>query len=343
VTVGYTASNSYLNPGYLICRRPAQCRLDYQTDHTGNLPFVDYYQPILDRWELAFSASWYDMGNPARWSPIHQLVSDRMLRYFHEHILGEESLPELSGAPAGREIFYLTDYDGRSLTLEPNRVYTLPLRLDLTRYVDLRRTARARLSLNASLHVAYPLDGEDALSRGVDLGVSVNFIRSLRLTPNISSTFHLQLSKFRPGIHVVNEEAPLSGEHSPRSGYALTYGLRFASMFNGRAPCSFALSEITNTARYDRDSVWAVDTVIFAGGKNLRSALTTANDFAVLSLACEHGPRQYQVAFVEDIAGFSQIFGTDGAAATYDPDFTVNASVSWRLGAHKARADSASE
>lgn len=349
ITVGYTASNSYLNSDFLVCRGQP-CRVEYQTDHTGNLPFVDLYQPLGRRWELGIGVSAYQMGKVAAWSPLHQLVTDAALRGFHEQILGTDSLPSLSHASDGHQIFSMTDLDGRKLTLEPTRFYALPLRIDLTRYFDIRRSARAKSSLNWGLHLSYPLggnsgtgEGQTALARGADFGVSVNFIRSLQITANLSSTFHIQLARFRSDIHVVNADSPLNGDDETGSEYALTYGLRFANTFRGRAPCSFAMSQITNGAHYDKDGYWAWDPLLFEGGNNLRGALAGANDFGVVSFACEQGVRQYQVAFVEDIGGFSQIVEEDGAGTSYDPDFTVSVSVSWNLRARRAGSPAPSE
>jgi hypothetical protein len=349
ITVGYTASNSYLNPDLLVCRGQP-CRVEYQTDHTGNLPFVDLYQPLAQRWELGIGVGAYQMGKVAAWSPLHQLVTDAALRGFHEHILGADSLPSLSHAADGNQIFSMTDLDERKLTLEPTRFYALPLRIDLTRYFDIRRSARANSSLNWGLHLSYPLEGDSgtgegqaALARGADFGVSVNFIRSLRITANLSSTFHVQLARFRSNVHVVNADSPRNGDREIRTAYALTYGLRFANTFRGRAPCSFAMSQITNSAHYDKDRYWAWDPLLFEGGNNLRGALAGANDFGVLSFACEQGVRQYQVAFVEDIGGFSQIVEEDGAGPSYDPDFAVSVSVSWNLRARRAGSSAPSE
>lgn len=349
ITFGYTASNSYLNDDLLVCRGNP-CRLEYETDHTGNLPFVDVSQPLAGQWELGLGIGAYRMAEVPSWSPLHRLVTDAALRGFHERVLGAQSLPSLSQAPDGRQVFSMTDLAGRRLMLEPDRVYALPLRIDLTRYFDIRRSARAHLSLNWGLHLAYPLErdpgtdaGRTALSRGADFGVSVNFSRSLQVTPNVSSTFHIQLARFRSNIHVVNPRSPVNADDSSRSQYALTYGLRFANTFRGRAPCSFAMSQITNSAHYDKDGYWAVDPLVFEGGNNLRGALAGANDYGVLSFACERRHRQYQVAFVEDIGGFSQILVEDGAGTSYDPDFAVSVSVAWDLSVRRAAPDARSE
>jgi hypothetical protein len=279
------------------------------------------------------------MNNVAGFSPVHQLANDRALRSFHETILGEDSLPVLSNAPRGRQIFTMTDVDGRRLTLKPEHHYALPLRVDLTRYVDIRQTGRVRMSLNASVHLSYPLEGDlsdsigaTAFSRGMDVGLSANFIRSRSLTDQVSSTFHVQVARFKSDVRVVNPRSPLAGDDSLRSQYALTYGLRFNGMFNGRAPCSFSISQVTNSAHFDKQRYWTADLVVFEGGNNLRGALAGANDYGVLSFACEHKDRQFQVSLVEDIGGLSQFIGDDGAGTSYDPDFAIGVAISWNLG-----------
>ena len=334
----YTASNSYLNPGMLVCR-DGSCRLDYATDHTGNLFSLDVTQPVLGAFELGFSLGAYEMNEIPRLSPLHRLASDRWLRLFHENILQRDSLPQRSNAPDGRQSFTMTDLDGRRFTLEPGHRYALPLRVDLTRYFDIRRTAIARLTLNAGVHLAYPLErdpdpaaGRTALARGADFGLSVNFVRSRRITPNVSSTWHVQIARFKHDVHVVNPESPRHGDDETRSQYALTFGLRFRGTFNGRAPCSFTLSQMTSSAHYDRERYWTADSVVFEGGNNLRAALAGANDYGAVSLACEYRRRRYQVSFVEDMGGLSQIVDDDGAGNSYDADFAVGLSVSWRLG-----------
>jgi hypothetical protein len=338
IAAGYTASNSYLNPGLLVCR-DRSCELEYESDHTGNLLFVSLAQPLFGRFEIVLTAGTYRMNNIAGFSPVHQLASDRALEAFHENILGADSLPTLSNAPAGRQVFTMTDLAGRRLTLEPAHHYALPLRFDLTRYVEIRQTGRARMNLNAGVHMAYPLEGDlgdsvgaTAFSRGMDVGVSANFIRSRRLTGRLSSTFHVQVARFRSDVHVVNPRSPLAGDDKLRSQYALTYGLRFNGTFNGNAPCSLSMSQLTNSAHFDKQRYWTDDPVVFEGGNNLRGALAGANDYGVISFACEHNGRQFQVSLAEDIGGFSQLTSEDGSGTSYDPDFTVGVVISWNLG-----------
>jgi len=327
LTVGYTASNSYLNTGYITCQRPPACRADYQSDHTGNLLFANLSIPVLRHWEAGLGLATYRMGQIAGWSPVHRLVSDSVLRGFHENILSEDSLPELSNAPDDRQIFSMTDLAGRQLTLTPEHDYLLPLRIDMTRFLSLRETDRARMTLNAGVHMAWPL--ESALARGVDAGVSANFVHSRRITANVASTWHVQLARFRQDVHVVNPDSPRHGDDLLRSQYALTWGLRFNGTFKGAAPCSFSMSQLSTTAQYDKQTYWSADTVIFEGGNNLRGAILGANDFGVLTYACEYRGRQMQVSIAEDIGGFSQFLSRDGAGTSYDPDLTISVSVSW--------------
>jgi hypothetical protein len=202
------------------------------------------------------------------------------------------------------------------------------------------------MGLNAGLHLSIPLEGDPgsgagdtAFSRGVDAGISLNFVRNRRLTANLSSTFQVQLAKLRSDVHVTSSASPLSWDDPNRSQYALTYGLRFAATFGGKAPCSFAMSQITDTAHFDKDSYWTVDTVVFEGGNNLRGALAAANDYGVLNFACEHRQRRYQLSLVEDIGGLSQLIDDDGAGPSYDTDFAVSVSVSWSLGQRGARPE----
>jgi hypothetical protein len=338
LTFGYTASNSYANPGLLSCK-DLSCRLEYESDHVGNLYFVSFAQPFLGKHEIALTVGSYRMDDAAALSPLHRLVDDRPLRNFHEHFLDEDGLPELSGAPDGRQVFAMTDMDGRSLVLRPKHDYALPLRLDLTRYLSLKRGATARLDLNLGLHLAYPLEGdpdpsrgEFAFARGLDLGLSVNLIRVKQLTANVAVTYHLQLARFRSDVRVVNASSPVHADDDLRSQYALTYGLRFAGTFGGSAPCSFGLGQVSNSAHYDKNRHFAYDPVAFEGGNNLRGALAGANDYGVISFGCEYQDRHYQVALVEDIPGFSQLVGDDGSGTSYDPDFAIGFSATWRLG-----------
>jgi hypothetical protein len=337
--VGYTATNSYLNPGRLVCFY-GSCELEYQSDYTGNLLFFDGTWPVLPRFELGFGLGMFEMDEIPRYLPLHRIATDDSLRSFHENLLGEESLPTLSGAPDGRQVFAMTDLDGRRLRLRPEHDYALPLRVDLNRYFEFRESERARMGLNFGLHLSIPLEGdvdlaagEAALARGMDFGVSVNFVRSRWVTPNVSSTFHLQIARFMSDVHVVNPDSPLNADDRMRSQYALTYGLRFANTFNGRAPCTFAMSQLTNSAHYDKDSFWAFDPVVFEGGNNLRGALAGANDYGMLSFGCDHRNRTMQLALAEDFGGFSQFFADDGAGTSYDPDFAISFSMTFRPGA----------
>jgi hypothetical protein len=338
---GYTASNSFLNPGFLVCA-DASCQLEYQSDHTGNLVFVSATQPLLDRFELGFTTGSYQINNIVGWSPVHWLANDSPLRSFHEDVLSESSLPVLSNAPSGRQVFTMTDLAGRRLTLKPEHHYALPLRVDLTRYVDLRAAGNVRMSLNAGAHLSYPLqsdlgsgEGDTAFSRGMDFGLSVNFVRSRRITASVTSTFHVQLARFRSDVHVINPNSPLSGDDTLRSQYALTYGLRFNGTFDGRAACSFAMSQVSNSAHFDKQRYWSWDPLVFEGGNNLRGALLSANDYGMLSFGCEYRGRQLQVSLFEDFAGFSAGFDDDGAGTSYDPDFAVGVTVSWILGSRR--------
>lgn len=338
IGVGYTASNSYLNPGLLVCR-DGSCELEYESDHTGNLLFVGLTQPVFGRFEIGLAIGAYQMNDIAGFSPVHQLASDRALEGFHGNILRDDSLPVLSNAPYGRQVFNMNDLDGRQLTLKPKHFYALPLRVDLTRYADIRQTGRVRMSLNAGLHLSYPLEGDlsssagsTAFARGIDAGLSANFIRSRSLTENLTSTFHVQVARFKSNVHVVNPRSPLAGDDNLRSQYALTYGLRFNGMFDGNAPCSIAVSQFTTSAQYDQQRYWAADPVVFDGGNNVRGALAGANDYGVLSFACAHNDRQFQVSLVEDIGGFSQLIDDDGSGTSYDPDFAVGVAVTWNLG-----------
>jgi hypothetical protein len=345
LVLGYTASNSFLNPGFLVCR-DGSCRIGYETDHTGNLLFADYSRGLGARWEIGLGIGSYRMDGIPHLALPQRLASDGSLRTFHEDILRQDSLPTLSGAPDGRQAFALEDLAGRELVLEPRRTYLLPFRLRLTRYVELRRTRRIAMGINIGLHLAYPLEGdpgpgegETAFARGADVGISANFVRSRHLTANLASTFHIQLARFRSDVHVVNPRSPLAGDDTSRSQYALTWGLRFGNTFSGRAPCSFAIGQITVSAAYDKETYWAWDPVVFSGGNNLRGALAGANDYGVANFACEYRLRRFQLALVEDIAGLSQIIDDDGAGTSYDPDLAVSVSVSWSPG--RRRRDSA--
>lgn len=338
ISIGYTVSNSYLNPGSLVCR-DGSCRLDYETDHTGNLLFVGITQPVLRAFELGFTLGTYQMDDIPDLALVHQLASDRVLRIFHEDILRQDSLPEVSNAPDGRQVFTMTDIDGRRLTLASGHRYALPLRFDLTRYFDIRQTDRSRMSLNAGAHFSYPLEGdlgpasgETAFARGMDFGLSVNFTHSRRVTPNVSSTYHVQIARFRHDVHVVNQSSPLEGDDRLRSQYAFTFGFRFDNTFESKAPCSFAMGQVSNSAHFDKQTYWTVDSVVFEGGNNLRGALAGANDYGVATFTCEHRRRRYQVSLVEDIGGLSQLIDDDGAGTSYDPDFAVGVSVAWVLG-----------
>lgn len=340
ITAGFTASNSYLNPGSFVCST-GDCELEYETDHTGNLFHIDVDLPLFEWWELGIGVGTYRMGNVPDASLPHRLVADRLLRVVHEDLLGEDSLPSASGAPDGRQRFSMTDFDGRRLTLEPDRSYALPLRLSLTRYFVARQSADAQLGVNLGLHVSHPLEGghgddagagATAFARGVDAGLSVNIVRSRRVTANVTSTFHLQLARFRSDIHVVHPGSPLNADDDRRSQYALTYGLGFANTFGGRAPCAFSIGQVSSSAHIDKARGWAYDPVVFEGGNNLRGALAGANDYGVLTLGCRHGRQYFQLALVEDFAGFSQLFADDGAGTSYDPDFAVGLSASWLLG-----------
>lgn len=344
ISVGYTASNSFLDPGFLVCA-DRSCRLDYETDHTGNLLFVSVTQPVFAAFELGFSVATYRMGKIPSLLLLHQLASDSVLRSFHENLLNQESLPELASAPDGRQVFTMTDLAGRRLTLTAGHVYALPLRLDLTRYFTIRRTQKTQMSLNAGAHLSYPLQGDldassgrTALSRGMDFGISVNFTHSRRLTPNVASTYHVQIVKFKTDVHVVNPNSPLQGDDNLRSQYALTYGLRFGGTFAGKAPCSFALSQLSVTSQFDKGKYWTQDPVVFEGGDNLRSAIMGANDYGAVTFACDYRGRQFQLSVIEDIGGFSQLISDDGAGTSYDPDLAVSVSASWTLGARRAAA-----
>jgi hypothetical protein len=344
ISVGYTASNSFLDPGFLVCA-DRSCRLEYETDHTGNLLFASVTQPVLAALELGFSVGTYQMGKIPNLLLVHRLASDSVLRSFHENILHQDSLPELAGAPDGRQVFTMTDLGGRRLTLDAGHFYALPLRLDLTRYFTIRRTQKTQMSLNAGAHLSYPLEGDldassghTALSRGMDFGISVNFTHSRRLTPNVASTYHVQIARFKSDVHVVNPNSPLQGDDNLRSQYALTYGLRFGGTFAGKAPCSFALSQLSVTSQFDLGRYWTQDPVVFVGGDNLRSAIMGTNDYGVATFACDYRGRQLQVSVVEDIGGFSQLITDDGAGNSYDPDLAVSVSASWTLGARRAAA-----
>jgi hypothetical protein len=346
IAFGYTVSNSYLNPGRLCRRTDGFCEVEYETDHTGNLWFVDLRQPLFGYWELGVGIGTYRQDEIPDWALPHRLASDSALRAFHEDILGEESLPELSGAPDGRQIFSLEDPAGRALVLAAEHTYALPLRLDLVRYIDIRRNDHAHMGLNVGMHLSRALEGDidtgagqTAFTRGTDFGVSVNFVRSVETSANLTSSFHVQLARFRSDVDVQNPASPVNGDDPLRSQYALTYGLGFAGTFGGRAPCAFSIGQVTNTAHFDKDTYWAWDLVYPAGGDSVRGSLAGANDFGVVTFGCERRATLFQVAIVEDIAGFSQIVSDDGAGSSYDPDLAVSVAVSWRLGSGQPAAD----
>lgn len=343
VTLGYTASNSYLNPGFFVCAA-SRCELEYASDHTGNLLYLDLTEPVLRRFELGFGLGIYRMDELPGWSPLHRLASDRALRWFHEHVLNEQSLPELSAAPDGRQLFSMTDFAGRELRLEPAHSYALPLRASLTRYFPIRRKADVGMGLAAGLHLSYPLEGDPgaaagrtAFARGMDLGLSVDFTRSRRLTANVTATYYLQLVRFRSDVHVVNPASPRNADDNLRSQYALGFGLGFAGTFAGRAPCALGISQLSNTAHIDKELGWTWDPLVFEGGNNLRGALAGANDYGVLTFGCSYRSHMLQLALAEDIAGFSQFLSDDGAGTSYDPDFTIGISATWRLGSGNRR------
>ena len=343
---GYTVSNSYLNPGRLCRFSDGFCEVEYETDHTGNLWFVDLRQPLFGFWELGVGLGTYELDQIPDWAVPHRLASDEVLRSFHEDILREDSLPAISGAPDGRQVFALEDPAGRNLVLAAEHTYALPLRLDLVRYVDMRRRERAHMGVNVGVHLSYALEGDldatiarTAFSRGMDLGISANFVLAVRTTANLTSSFHVQLARFRSDVDVLNANSPVNGDDALRSQYALTYGLGFAGTFGGRAPCAFSIGQVTNTAHYDKDTYWAWDLVYFPGGDNVRGSLAGANDFGVATFGCERRAALFQVAVVEDIAGFSQIVTDDGSGTSYDPDLAVSVTVSWSLG--NGRGDSA--
>lgn len=337
-TTGYTVSNSYLNPSLLVCT-DRSCALNYETDHTGNLFYVDWAHPLSELWEVGVGVSSYRLDDIAAWSPIHQLAGDSALRRFHEDVLGEESLPAISNAVDDRQVFALSDLSGRELVLSPDHTYMMPLRLSLTRYFSIRQRANSFIAMNAGLHISHPFSDDSgaiengaAVSRGTDVGLSVNLIRSKRLTANVSSTWHVQLARFRSGAHLVNPESPLFTDDRFRSQYALTWGLSFAGTFGGAAPCSVGLSQLSASSLFEKDDFYTWDPQVFEGGNNLRGAILGANDYGMVSFSCTHRGRRMQLAFAEDIGGFSQFFDDDGAGTSYDPDFTVNIAVSWQPG-----------
>ena len=339
LALGYTASNSYLNPGRLCRFSDGFCEVAYETDHTGNLWFVDLHQPLFGSWELGVGFGTYRMDRIPDLAVPHRFARDRALRVFHEDILGEESLPALSGAPDGRQLFSLTDPAGRDLVLAAEHTYALPLRLDLVRYVDMRSDAHAHMGVNVGMHLSYAIEGDidatvgrTAFARGMDFGVSANFVRAVQTTANLTSSFHVQLARFRSDVDVLNPGSPVNGDDALRSQYALTYGLGFAGTFGGRVPCALSIGQVTNTAHYDKDTYWAWDQVYAQGGDNLRGSLAGANDFGVATFGCVRRGTLFQVAVVEDIAGLSQIVTDDGSGPSYDPDFAVSVAVSWSLG-----------
>ena len=345
LALGYTASNSYLNSGQLCRFADSVCEVDYETDHTGNLWFVDLRQPLFGFWELGVGLGTYRLDEIPDWAVPHRLASDDALRSFHDGVLGEDSLPELSGAPDGREVFALEDPAGRELVLAAGHSYALPLRLDLVRYVDIRSNARAHMGVNVGMHLSYALEGDvdptagrTAFARGADFGISANFVRAVQTTANLTSSFHVQLARFRSDVDVQYPGSPVNGDDRLRSQYALTYGLGFAGTFGGRAPCAFSIGQVTNTAHYDKDTYWAWDQVYAPGGDNLRGSLAGAKDFGVVTFGCERRATLFQLAIVEDIAGFSQIVTDDGSGASYDPDLAVSVAVSWSLGSGRVDA-----
>lgn len=346
LALGYTTSNSYLNPGQLCRFADSVCEVDYETDHTGNLWFVDLRQPLFGLWELGVGLGTYRMDRIPDWAIPQRFARDRALRAFHEDVLGKDSLPAQSGAPDGRQLFALEDPAGRDLVLAAGHTYALPLRLDLVRYVDIRGNERAHLGMNLGLHLSYALEGDldaavgrTAFARGMDFGISANFVRAVQTTPNVTSSFHVQLARFRSDVDVLNPDSPVNGDDLLRSQYALTYGLGFAGTFGGRAPCAFSIGQVSNTAHWDKDTYWSWDLVYYPGGDNVRGSLAGANDFGVLTFGCERRATLFQLALVEDIAGFSQIVSDDGSGTSYDPDLAVSVAVSWRLG--RGRGDSA--
>lgn len=349
LTAGYTASNSYLNPGLLVCAdRGRSCQLEYETDHTGNLYYFDWSLPLFNRWEVGLGVSSYRMDEITAWSPAHRLAGDSVLRRFHEDILGEDSLPAISNAVDGRQVFSMTDRAGRELVLAPQHSHWLPLRFSLTRYFSLLQTERSFIALNTGIHLSHPFTTDSgvggngvALSRGTDFGLSVNLVRSKRITARVSSTWHLQLARFRTDVHVVNERSPWFSDDRLRSQYGLSWGLSFAGTFSGAAPCSVGLSQLSASALFDKSDYWTWDPLVFEGGNNLRGAILGANDLGLVSFSCTFRGRRMQLALAEDIGGFSQLVGDDGAGTSYDPDFTVSISVSWQLGQRRAQSAAA--
>lgn len=339
LSVVYTASNSYLNPGFL-CSSGGDCPVEYETDHTGNLFHIDFSQPLGRAWEFGVGIGSYRLDDIADWALPQQLASDSALRNFHEDLLGEDSLPTLSGAPDGRQRFSYRDPAGRQLQLEEGHDYVLPLRVDFRRYFRFGRATDAAMVVKTGLHVAGPLGGQTtappgdaALVRGIDVGLSVDFLRSAQLSPTLSHSFYVQIARTRSDVHVADERSPQNADDPERSQYALFWGLRFGGTFGGRAACSFSLGQISNSAHYDKGTYWAWDPAVFEGGNNIRGALAGANDYGVLAFGCERRGRHYQLALVEDIGGVSQLFADGGAGTSYDPDFAVSLSASWRLGA----------
>jgi hypothetical protein len=339
LAAGYTVSNSYLNPGRLCRVSDGFCEVAYETDHTGNLWFADLRQPLFGFWELGVGLGTYEQDEIPDWALPHRLASDTVLRAFHENVLREDSLPAISGAPDGRQVLALEDPAGRDLVLDADHSYLLPLRLDLVRYVDLRGNARAHMGVNVGVHLSHPIEGDldatvgrTAFSRGIDFGVSANFVRAVRTTANLTSSFHIQLARFRSDVDVLHPHSPVNGDDLHRSQYALTYGLGFAGTFGGRAPCAFSIGQVSNTAHYDQGSYWAWDLVYHPGGDNVRGSLAGANDFGIATFGCEQNATLFQAAIAEDIAGFSQILTDDGSGTSYDHDLAVSVAVSWSLG-----------
>lgn len=352
LALGYTASNSYLNPGRVCLNAHLDptpqfpdCMAAYETDHTGNLWFIDLRQPLSDYWELGVGVGTYRLDEIPGWAVPHRLASDEALRRFHEDLLGQDSLPTISGAPDGRQVFSLEDTAGRDLILDAGHSYALPLRLDLVRYIDMRSNAHAHMGVNVGMHLSTALEGDldgtigrTAFTRGTDFGISANFVRAVQTTPNLTSSYHVQLARFRSDIEVQNPISPVNADEPVRSQYALTYGLGFANTFGGRAPCAFSIGQVSNTSHYDRGTYWAWDLVYYPGGNNVRGSLVGANDFGVLTFGCERRATLFQVAIVEDIPGFSEIVTDDGAGPSYDHDLAVSVAVSWSLGSGRDAA-----
>jgi len=225
ISINQDSGNSYTPEMHIMCK-DKECSREYAADFVGNQTIVTYSQPIYEKNEITFTLGIYQITKGNEGNPLNYATSDQFVEWFHKKFLGQSD-------PVGRRVdgfdqayFNAKDKEGRTIKLEKNKIYLLPIKIDLTHYETFINNGSNLLTANIGLHFGIPVASE--LSSHATVGMSANLIYTRQLGAKYSISF-------LGGLNITDQKAIRVNNNAELFDNDIQYAMNLAISFARRA------------------------------------------------------------------------------------------------------------